>query len=103
MNFVEITLPAYVNALATEFTVHLTPVISEENDNAFVTLATSNVQNGRFKVYRKKTQSFWGWLIGKKASPQLFDYVVFGKRAAINVEPMKAEVEVKGQGPYKWL
>jgi hypothetical protein len=98
-NFTEITLPHYVAALATEFTVHATPVMLAEQAG-FKSLAVSRVHEGKFKVYQKKTNNFW---FMRKKTPQHFDYVVFGKRAAINVEPVKTDVEVKGQGPYTWL
>ena len=99
-NFAEITLPHYTQALATEFTVHVTPVILDDKAE-FKSLAVSRVHAGKFKVYRKKTNKFW--FMRKKTAPQQFDYLVFGKRAAIDIEPLKTEVEVKGQGPYKWI
>ena len=89
--FCEITLPAYADALAKEFTVHVTPVLSAED--TFSTLAASNVEQGKFKVHRKKA----------KAAKQEFNYMVFGKRATLETEPLKAAVKVKGEGPYKWL
>ena len=96
--FVEINLPSYADALATEFTVQVTPVIAAEAAT-FATLAVSKVEQGKFKVYLKKYEKFWT----KTASAQRFDYVVFGKRVAIDTEPMKTAVNVKGEGPYKWL
>ena len=32
-----------------------------------------------------------------------FDWVVFGKRGDINVEPERSTVSVKGDGPYKYI
>jgi hypothetical protein len=90
-NSTELALPIYVNTLATEFTVHVTPVIIDnDNDyNIIPTLACSRVKNGKFCVYGNR--------------PCAFDYLVFGKRCDINVEPLKTAVTVKGSGPYTWI
>lgn len=31
------------------------------------------------------------------------DYIVFGKRQSIEVEPSKSTTLVRGDGPYKWI
>jgi hypothetical protein len=95
-NTIDITLPAYVDTLASDFTVHLTPIMTDATDeNAFVILVSSRVSKGKFSVYRQKNNN---------SLPLLqFSYLVFGKRADIVSEPAKAEVEVKGFGPYTWL
>jgi hypothetical protein len=88
----EIALPDYVDAFTTEFTVHLTPIIEEADDDDFPaipTLAASRVKKGKFRVY------------GTTACH--FDYLVMAKRGSINVEPLKSEVNVKRLGPYTWL
>ena len=87
----EITLPPYVDALAYEFTVHATPILTGESE--FIpSIACSRVKEGKFKVFKTKS-----------AEACMFDYVVFGNRFPIEVEPRKADVTVKGDGPYTWL
>ena len=51
-------------------------------------LGTSKVENNEFTVYGKNSEFFWS---------------VYGKRNSIIVEPLKKDVEVKGNGPYKWI
>jgi len=81
---VEISLPDYVDRLATEFTVHITPIYTGKNR----LLNSSKVKNGKFTVY---------------GEPGEFTWIVYGKRLDINVEPRKNSVNVKGDGPYKWI
>jgi hypothetical protein len=92
-NFVELSLPSYVDSLATEFTVQVTPVIENEADLLIPSLAVTRVIQGKFKVFKTNRNTF----------TSTFDYIVFGKRCAIEVEPEKSKVVVKGQGPYIWL
>jgi hypothetical protein len=95
-NYTEITLPHYVSALATEFTVHVTPKVEDDdelNENMFIVLVSSAVKNGKFKVYREKKNSF----------TCNFNYLVIGKRLDVNVEPLTSSVNVKGSGPYTWI
>ncbi len=91
-NFVELTLPAYVDAIASEFTVNVTPVIDAATEY-IPTLACSRVKQGKFKVFTA-TQTLL---------PCTFDYLVFGNRFPIQVEPKKTDVQVKGTGPYTWI
>jgi len=51
-------------------------------------LYTSDVKNNCFTVYGENTLFFW---------------LVHGKRSDIDVEPDKNKVNVKGDGPYKWI
>ena len=81
---VEIELPHYVSALAHDFTVNLTPIY----DGKHHLLSTSLVENNTFKVYGDNCEFFW---------------TVYGKRFAINVEPYKSSVNVKGDGPYLYI
>ena len=87
----EIILPDYVDAIATEFTVHLTAIIDEVEEDFPVipTLAASKVKKGKFRVY------------GTTACH--FDYLVMAKRLSIPVEPLKSEVNIKRWGPYTWI
>jgi hypothetical protein len=43
---------------------------------------------GIFKVFGKPGAFFWH---------------VYGSRHKIDVEPLKASVDLKGSGPYKWI
>jgi hypothetical protein len=79
-----ITLPDYVEALATDFTVIVTPIYNGK----MRFLNCSRVVNNSFTVY---------------GEPGEFDWHVFGKRGYINVEPDKNIIQVKGDGPYKYI
>jgi hypothetical protein len=82
-----ITLPDYVSALATDFSIQITP-IHDETDKVY-NLSTSRVKDNKFTVYSPiNCEFFW---------------TVYGKRCEINTEPRKSDVVVKGNGPYKWL
>jgi hypothetical protein len=82
-----IELPNYVDKLATDFTVNLTPIYDEKTiDN--INLKSSRVKNNKFTVYGPNCEFFW---------------TVYGNRGNINVEPLKSETDVKGSGPYKWI
>jgi hypothetical protein len=32
-----------------------------------------------------------------------FDFIVFGKRRSLDIEPLRDDVIVHGSGPYTWL
>ena len=91
-NCVVICLADYVDQLASDFTVIVTPRLATTtmHDGTFPTLMATRVVQGSFMVY-------------SDIVPCAFDYVVFGKRQAISTEPAKATAVVKGTGPYKWL
>ena len=82
--FTEIELPYYVNELACEFTIQITPIYC----NKVVTLNSSEVENNKFMVYGENSKFYW---------------VVYGKRYDIDVEPNKENVTIKGTGPYKYI
>ena len=81
---VEVALPYYVDKLATDFTVHITPIY---NGNVR-TLNASEVEHNKFTVYGE-------------SGP--FSWVVHGKRSSINIEPNKEDITLRGTGPYKWI
>ena len=85
--FVEVELPDYVDALATDFTVHVTPIFDEENDNDGHYKVTE-VKNGKFRMY---------------GPPGRVNWIVYGSRGAIEVEPERSKTNVNGDGPYKWI
>ena len=94
--FVEINLPDYVEHFTTDYTVQITPIVNDDDDedDDIPILASSRVKNGKFKVYVKICSSSFA---------SHFDYIVFGKRSSIIVEPNKIDVKVKGDGPYTWI
>jgi len=104
-HFIKITLPDYVSELMTEYTVYVSPIIDDPiidkiNDNVNIPiLAASRVKKGKFKVFKQGSQN------DDKTNciSCYFDYIVFAKRHSIEIEPKKAEVVVKGDGPYTWL
>ena len=81
---VEVVLPHYVEKLAYGFTVQVTPIYG----NKVVTLNSSEVENNTFRVYGENAKFHW---------------VVYGSRQEVNVEPNKADVNVKGDGPYLYI
>lgn len=80
-----IYLPDYIEALATNFTVQITPIYSGKDIKQ---LYTSEVENNCFTIYGENCTFFW---------------LVQGKRDNIEVEPLKKNVDVKGTGPYRWI
>lgn len=81
---VDISLPYYVQALASDLTVQITPIYNGKIN----VLNTSEVLNNKFTVYGENCKFYWH---------------VTGKRSDVNVEPFKSDVEVKGQGPYLYI
>jgi hypothetical protein len=82
--YTEIELPEYVEKLASDFTIQITPI---GNIPSFI--YSSEIENNKFKVYSE--------------NKILFYWSVIGKRKDIQIEPLKSEVELKGNGPYKWI
>ena len=94
---VQIYLADYVDHIATDFTVCVTPVLTSANATTtkvrtFPRVIASRVQQGTFTVY-------------SNIAPCVFNYLVFGKRQTMEVEPEKALVTLQGASasPYKWL
>jgi len=85
--FITITLPDYVDKIATNLTINVTPIYDEMN-NISVSLCCSRVKNNKFNVYGKNCEFFW---------------IVYGKRLTIEVEPHKISSNLKGNGPYTWI
>jgi hypothetical protein len=80
-----ISLPAYVPALANHFTVQITPIYNGQMPSVY---AASNILHGTFEVHGPPGSFYWH---------------VHGSRGAINVEPFRSEVTVRGDGPYKYI
>ena len=84
--YIKISLPKYTSSLASDFTIQITPIHNKLNPIPILTV--SEVENNRFYVYGTNTKFFW---------------TVYGKRSDIDVEPLKKDVNVKGDGPYLWI
>jgi len=82
-----ITLPEYASHIATDFTIHISPIYDPNNDSEQL-YNVSEVINSTFNVYGSNGSFYW---------------IVHGKRNSIDVEPNKKDVIVKGNGPYKWI
>lgn len=83
-NSTTIELPHYVESLATDFTVNITPIFTGKIN----ILNSSEVIDNKFTVYGENCKFFW---------------IVYGKRLDIDVELNKSETNVKGQGPYLYV
>jgi hypothetical protein len=79
-----IILPDYAEALANDFTVQITPIY---NGTSSTTYNVGEVVNNQFQVFGENGKFFW---------------IVHGKRQSIDVEPLKKNIQVNGDGPYKW-
>jgi hypothetical protein len=82
-----VQLPDYVDKFATDLTIQITAIY---NGKVRV-LNYSRVENNSFNVYCNEGDH----------GP--FSWTVHGKRGSIDVEPNKADVELHGSGPYKYL
>jgi hypothetical protein len=81
---VTIELPAYVAALATDFSIQITGIY----DGKMKLYNATEVVDGHFEVFGDDGKFWW---------------MVHGMRNSIVVEPNKEDVELKGSGPYLWI
>jgi hypothetical protein len=79
-----IVLPSYVSALSTHLIAQVVPIFT----GSLRLLNVSKVVNNAFSVH---------------GAPGEFNWVVYGKRGDLVVEPDKATANVSGQGPYRWI
>ena len=79
-----ITLPPYVANLAYVFTIQITHIY----DGQVKTYSSSRVKNNQFTVYGPNGEFFW---------------MANGTRGETVVEPLKTDVDVRGDGPYRWI
>jgi hypothetical protein len=88
-----IHLPPYACAVASNFSVHLTPILDSSKGEQ-PTLGSvrvyyaSEVEDNYFDVVGDNGRFFW---------------IVHGQRHAIKTEVDKASVILQGSGPYQWL
>jgi hypothetical protein len=83
-NSIVIELPYYVSALATDFTIQVTPIY----DGKVKSFGVSEIVDNKFTVYGENGKFYW---------------IVHGSRSDIDVDPNKTTVEIKGSGPYLWI
>ncbi len=88
-NSCTIILPPYVSSIASEMTAHVTPIFDGKLIEKVI--CVSKVENNSFTVYSNGNGNI------------KFNWIVYGKRKNINVEPFKNNVSMKGNGPYTWL
>jgi hypothetical protein len=82
-----VDLPPYLYRLANNLTVQLTQINSNRDDE-FARLRAGRVTVQGFPVY---------------GDPCEFAWHVYGTRSRIDTEPLRSEVVVKGDGPYRYL
>ena len=82
-----ITLPDYVHKIAHAFTVQVTPIYRQRGTVGSHFLV-SRVENGQFTVHGPPGEFFWH---------------VHGTRRDLDVEPLRSNVTLKGNGPYRWI
>jgi len=87
--FVTVTLPSYVDHLASDFTIHVTHEMGETED--IVQVSASAIIQNQFRIYA--------------SAPCTVNWLVFGNRrnASISVETKKSDITVYGDGPYRWI
>ncbi len=86
--FTSVTLPNYVPHFTSELTVHLTHVFKGRKQKNSSSISDVN-QNGVFMVYGDPGEEY--------------NWIVYGKRYNIEVEPNKSDYQLKGSGPYTWI
>jgi len=79
-----IQLAPYVANLAYDFTVQITQIY----DGEIKSYGASEVECNQFTVYGPNGRFFW---------------MVNGTRGETVIEPLKTEVDVRGDGPYRWI
>jgi len=84
---VTVKLPDYVSAFASNFSIQITPIYTEDSNDEVV-YRTSRVKDNAFTVHGKNGSFYW---------------IVYGQRGKVEVEPKKSEVQVGGDGPYKYI
>jgi len=87
---VVVSLPDYVDRLATNFTVHVTLIADDEKDE-WIHVKTSDVFQNRCTIYA--------------SAPCRVHWMVFGTRrdVPLEVEVKKEHMTVRGEGPYTWI
>ena len=104
---VEVFLPDYVKHIARDFNVIVTPIYDLDLQEDFcdehpkITEIIKNIKNMKKQIIASNVINGEKFIVyGDKCS---FNWVVYGKRHNIVVEPNKADVILKGDGPYTYL
>jgi len=85
-NSITLNLPDYVNSLANNFTIQATSIYSPNTESKIY--ETSEVENNCFEVFGPNGSFYW---------------IVHGERGPVIVEPRKSQVQIAGDGPYKYI
>jgi hypothetical protein len=80
-----ISLPNYVPVFASNFTIQITPLYNGQAPGLY---AASDVVHGSFEVHGPPGSFYWH---------------VHGSRGTLEVEPLRSDVVVRGDGPYKYI
>jgi hypothetical protein len=85
-----IHLPPYACAVASDFSVHLTPILGKESTplGSVRVYYASEVEDNYFDVVGDNGRFFW---------------IVHGQRHAVQTDVDKASFKLEGSGPYQWL
>jgi hypothetical protein len=83
--FIEVELPHYASAVATDFSVQVTPIYDGKKKSAY---SVTEVEDNKFRIYGEAGKVKW---------------VAYGSRGTFDVEPLKEATKVNGEGPYKWI
>ena len=81
-----ITLPSYVPAFANNFTVQITPIYMPGQTTSLY--SASEIIGNTFDVHGQPGSFYWH---------------VHGSRGELLVEPLRSDVVVRGDGPYKYI
>lgn len=87
-SFVAVQLPSYVGALCTDLTVQITPIYDGIVKTSMLCASEVDTASNTFTVHGENGR---------------FNWLVHGKRGDVTVEPNKADVTVRGDGPYKYI
>ena len=71
------------------FTINITQYVDYDSENVEnINFIATTIKDNKFKVLGKNGKFYW---------------TVFATREYINTEPLKKDVNIKGEGPYKWI
>jgi len=85
-NNISIQLPDYLKYIGKNYSINITRIFSGIKVNE--QYETSEINDNIFTVYGPNGSFYW---------------IVYGEREEINVEPYKNEVNIEGNGPYKYV
>ena len=82
----QIELPNYVDKIACNFTIQITPIYDGKNKNKLY--ESTKIESNKFSVYGPNGTFYW---------------IVYGERSSIEVEPLISETKINGDGPYLYV